>query len=66
MRFAASPDMPNKRPVWPTDDQVRELEGDRELTDDGRKVDNSEHVGAAAPDADPDPKPEAPPKPARR
>jgi hypothetical protein len=57
--------MTQKRPLWPTDDQVRELEGDRELTDDGRKVDNANQVGVTAPDADPEPVPPAPRKTAR-
>ena len=51
---------PPSRPLWPNDDQVRERP-DREFTDDGRKVTESERVGGMAPDADP----EAPP-PARR
>jgi hypothetical protein len=41
-------------PTWPSDDQVRELEGDHEFTDDGRKVSESERVGAMTPDADGD------------
>jgi hypothetical protein len=43
-----------KRPRWPSDDQVRELDGDREFTDDGRKLNSQEHVGATTPDADPE------------
>jgi hypothetical protein len=43
---------PSKRPRWPSDDKVRELDGDREFTDDGRKVNGSERVGGMAPDAD--------------
>lgn len=43
-----------KPPTWPSDDQIRELEGDREFTDDGRKLNDSERVGGLAPDADPD------------
>jgi hypothetical protein len=45
-------------PTWPPDDQVRELdelEDDREFTDDGRKVSDSERVGGMAPDADAEP-----------
>lgn len=44
-----------RRPVWPSDDQVRERDGDRDFTDDGRKLIGSERVGGMAPDADPDP-----------
>jgi hypothetical protein len=43
-----------KRPIWPSDDQVREQEDDRVFTDDGRKVTGSEHVGGMAPDTDPE------------
>jgi hypothetical protein len=39
-------------PTWPSDDQVREQEGDDEFTDDGRKVTESERVGGMAPDTD--------------
>jgi hypothetical protein len=59
-------------PTWPSDDQVRELEGDQEFTDDGRKVSDSERVGGMAPDADsgaepePDPAPKRPRQPSRR
>jgi hypothetical protein len=42
------------RPVWPSDDQVRELEGDQEFTDEGRKVTDADHVGASVPDTDPE------------
>jgi hypothetical protein len=45
---------PPKRPLWPSDDQVREVEIEREFTDDGRKINESERVGGMAPDADPD------------
>jgi hypothetical protein len=45
-------------PTWPSDDQVRELEGNQEFTDDGRKVSESERVGRMAPDADGDTEPE--------
>lgn len=55
---------PKDRPRWPTDDEVRELDRTDDLTDDGRKLHDSERVGAATPDADPDRKP--PPRPARR
>jgi len=45
----------SKRPsTWPSDDQVRELEGNDEFTDDGRKNADSDHVGVMAPDADAD------------
>jgi hypothetical protein len=48
----------SKKPsTLPSDDQVRELEGNEgndDLTDDGRKATESERVGAMAPDADPD------------
>ena len=57
---------PPKRPIWPSDDQVYERERDREFTDDGRKVNDSEHVGGIAPDADPEPPPPQPQPPAPR
>ena len=43
-----------QRPIWPSDDQVREPGGDRAFTEDGRKVADSERVGGMAPDADPE------------
>jgi hypothetical protein len=43
-----------QRSIWPSDDKLQGLEGDREFTDDGRKVNESERVGGMAPDADPD------------
>jgi hypothetical protein len=43
-----------KPPIWPSDDQVREQDGNDALTDDGRKLQEAEHVGANAPDADPE------------
>jgi hypothetical protein len=46
---------PPKPPHWPSDDQVREQANDREFTDDGRKLTESERVGGLAPDADPEP-----------
>jgi hypothetical protein len=46
---------PPQRPIWPSDDQVRESQGDRELTEDGRKVNDSERVGGITPDTDPEP-----------
>jgi hypothetical protein len=52
---------PPKRPVWPSDDQVRERTGDQEFTDDGRKTTDVDHVGETTPDADP----ERPPAPRR-
>ena len=52
---------PKDRPTWPTDDEVREREGDEVLSDDGRKLQDSERVGALAPDTDPDRKPPRPP-----
>jgi hypothetical protein len=58
---------PPKRPIWPSDDQVREAEPGSEFTDDGRKLTESERVGGMAPDADPErpaPAP-APRRPAR-
>jgi hypothetical protein len=45
-------------PTWPSDDQVRELEGDAEFTDDGRKAAESERVGGMAPDSDGDTEPD--------
>jgi hypothetical protein len=54
--------LPPKHPYWPSDDQVREQANDREFTDDGRKLFESERVGGLAPDADPDP----PRQPGRR
>jgi hypothetical protein len=65
-------DMPKskQRPTWPSDDAVRELEGDEVTSDDGRKLQDSEHVGAASPDADadraPPRRPSQPAKPAAR
>ena len=57
---------PPKRPIWPSDDQVREHEGDRAFTGDGRKVTGSEHVGGIAPDSDPEhPTPGTPQRPRR-
>ena len=53
---------PTKRPIWPSDDQIREQEGDHAFTEDGRKVSGSDRVGGMAPDADP----ERPPPPTRR
>jgi hypothetical protein len=44
-----------QRPIWPSDDQVRDPEGNREFTEDGRKVTDSERVGGMTPDADPEP-----------
>jgi hypothetical protein len=68
MRLAAVVRMPSikQRPIWPSDDQVHEREGDREFTDDGRKVNESERVGGMAPDADPDPQAPRPRKGAPR
>jgi hypothetical protein len=66
MRLAVLPGMtPAKRPIWPNDDQVRERE-DREFTDDGRKLTESERVGGMAPDADPEAPPPAPRRPTPR
>jgi hypothetical protein len=45
-------------PTWPSDDQVRELEGNDEFTEDGRKVAESERVGVMAPDSDADTEPD--------
>jgi hypothetical protein len=55
MTLAALPDMadPKARPLWPSDDQVREP-ADQEFTDDGRKLNDAERVGGLAPDADPE------------
>jgi hypothetical protein len=50
------------RPLWPSDDQVREQQADDEFTGDGRKRIASDRVGGMAPDADP----ERAPPPARR
>lgn len=44
----------SKKPLWPTDDDVYELEGDHKFAPDGRKVQQSERVGGMAPDADPE------------
>jgi hypothetical protein len=41
-------------PKWPSDDQVREPEGEV-FTDDGRKRQESDRVGGLAPDSDPEP-----------
>jgi hypothetical protein len=58
---------PKQRPAWPSDDQVRELDREDEFAGDGRKLQDCEHVGGMAPDADPDCEPERPrPSPARR
>lgn len=46
---------PRQRPIWPSDDQVREQEDDHAFSADGRKVRDSERVGGMAPDADPEP-----------
>jgi hypothetical protein len=48
---------PKERPLWPSDDQLREQEGDHAFADDGRKVRASERVGGMAPDIDPEPAP---------
>ncbi|HEU4730427.1 MAG TPA: hypothetical protein VFT22_21160 [Kofleriaceae bacterium] len=45
---------------------MRELEGDHELTGDGRKVTDREHVGGSAPDADDGDPERLPPLPDRR
>jgi len=46
--------MPAKSsPRWPSDDQLRERDRDRVFTDDGRKLQNTEHVGERTPDTDP-------------
>jgi len=45
---------PRERPIWPSDDQLREQEGDHVFADDGRKVRASERVGGMAPDIDPE------------
>jgi hypothetical protein len=61
-------DMPKskQRSTWPSDDDVRELEGDEVTSEDGRKLQDSEHVGARSPDADPDaPPPRQPAKKAK-
>jgi hypothetical protein len=52
-----------KKSIWPSDDEVRDRGGDRVFADDGRKVVDSEGVGSATPDADPE---ERPPPPAGR
>jgi hypothetical protein len=56
IRLAALSYMPKskQRSTWPSDDAVRELEGDEVTSDDGRKLQDSEHVGAMSPDADAD------------
>ena len=41
-----------QRSAWPSDDQVRERDNDRDYTDDGRKLHDSDRVGAMAPDTD--------------
>ena len=46
--------MASHKSIWPSDDKVRELEGDREFADDGRKVNESGRVGGMAPDTDPE------------
>lgn len=51
---------PKDRPIWPTDDQVRELDRADDLSEDGRKLQDAERVGALSPDADPD---RLPPRP---
>jgi hypothetical protein len=57
---------PSERPTWPTDDEVRELEGDEVLADDGRKLQDAERVGAMSPDADPDTGGDRPPRPLKQ
>ena len=52
--------------MWPSDDELRELEGDQEFTDDGRKVNDAEHVGASVPDTDADPENPRPMRPRHR
>ncbi len=54
MPKSKQPNEPAKRSTWPTDDEVRELEGDEVLSDDGRKLQDAERVGAMSPDADAD------------
>lgn len=55
-----------RRSTWPSDDEVRELEGDEVTSEDGRKLQDSEHVGATSPDADADqPPPRRPAKSAK-
>jgi hypothetical protein len=49
-------------PTWPSDDQVRELEGSDRFTDDGRKVTESERVGGMSPDSDAETEPASRPK----
>lgn len=49
---------PKQPPTWPDDDQIREQDGDRTFTDDGRKVHDSDRVGGMAPDADPEHRPQ--------
>ncbi|HZJ61929.1 MAG TPA: hypothetical protein VFD36_00285 [Kofleriaceae bacterium] len=53
-----------QRPVWPSDDQLRDFDDDEEFTDDGRKVTEADHVGGMAPDTDPDRR--RPPRPRHR
>jgi hypothetical protein len=65
-RLAAFWDMPkskqpSERSTWPTDDEVRELEGDEVLSDDGRKLQDAERVGAMSPDSDADTNADNPP-----
>lgn len=50
-----------QRSTWPSDDEVRELEGDEVTSEDGRKLQDSAHVGATSPDADADQPPRRPP-----
>lgn len=54
-----------QRSTWPVDDEVRELEREEVTSEDGRKLQDAEYVGATAPDADADAADEPPPRPAK-
>ena len=54
-----------KRPIWPSDDQLREQKDGEVFTPGGRKVIDSEHVGGMAPDTDPERPPPSRPREGR-
>jgi hypothetical protein len=55
-----------RRPIWPSDDQLREQKDDQEFTDSGRKLIDAEYVGGIAPDADDTDPARLPPRPPPR
>jgi hypothetical protein len=40
--------------VWPSDDDIYEIDDDGDFSDEGRKRQGTAHVGAKTPDADPE------------